>query len=146
MGVGNQDPFHACPIQGNKWMIHLVLFFVPHAILKVKVPLKVRVLALIFAHVKVLNVSMVQRGKPYCYHSSQWCVMWEKDFECLNHLMLHCPVVYFLWIKLFWGTILCWATPESCKPFYVRGLSFLEGGKRAWCCVSNILGCLDGEK
>lgn len=86
-----------------------------HAILKVKVPLKVRVLAWVFAHVKVLNVSMVQRRKPYCYHSSQWCVMWEKDFECLNNLMLHCPVVYSLWIRLFRGTILCWATPESCR-------------------------------
>lgn len=102
------------------------LFGPSHAILKVKVPLKVRVLAWDFCSCEGAEC-FNGAEETLLLSFSQWCVMLEKDFECLNHLMLHCPVVYSLWIRLFRGTILCWATPESCKPFYVRGLSFLEG-------------------
>lgn len=51
--------------------------------------------------------------------------MWRNGWECMDHLLLHCPVTASLWPSLSAKAILSW--DDSGMHCCVKGLSSLEG-------------------
>lgn len=83
-------------------------FLPDRRIWKVKVALKVMVLVWSVAHKRTNRNDMVQKKRLMFCLSPQWCVMYKKSSELVDHRFL---TLQWLWHLLFDWVGLCWLSP-----------------------------------
>lgn len=110
----------------NPFLSH---FLPSSTIWNTKIPPKIRVLAWIIAHWKANACYMVQRRRPYLCLSPHWCLMCKKDDESVDHLFLHCPVAFTLWLRLCRGGNLSWVIPATCVALFWKKHKYFGGRK-----------------
>ncbi|KAM7469441.1 hypothetical protein LguiA_007624 [Lonicera macranthoides] len=67
---------------------------------KTGIPAKVRVLAWLAALRKTNTADLLQIRRPFQQLSPSWCIMCKGSYESLDHLMIHCPFVHYIWSNI----------------------------------------------
>ena len=70
--------------------------------------------------------------------SPQWCVLCKSNGEVLDHLLLHCPFTYFVWLKVFRALQVQVVMPKSWKE--LSKIQWFQGGNKKrtkvlWRCI-----------
>ena len=80
---------------------------------KISIPNKVRVFCWLLILKKLNTQDLLQKRQPYLSISPSWCVVCKKDCESINHLFLHCPMVYRVWIAVIQKFKVSWVLPQD---------------------------------
>lgn len=77
---------------------------------------------------KVLTTDDLRR-RGMCI--ADWCVLFKRDVESVNHLFLHCEVARFLWNEVLKWIGLLWVMPKDV-------VNLLAGWKRLKGCKNGV--------
>ena len=84
-----------------------------HFTWKISIPSKVRVFCWLLILKKLNTQDILQKRQPFLSVSPSWCVMCKQDSESINHLFLHCPLVYRVWIAVIQKFKVSWVLPQD---------------------------------
>ena len=75
-----------------------------------KIPARVAFFSWTAALGKILTLDRLwNKGVPVM----DWCFMWKRSGESVNHLLLHCPIAFELW-SMVWSLFgVIWVMPQS---------------------------------
>ena len=101
-------------------------------ILKLNIPVKVKVFTWLLVLCKVSVHTTLQKRHPYHSLSPDWCVLCKKDNEAIDHLFLHCEFSSTIWCLKEIGRV--WVIPKSSKELLClrQGLFLNNKGKVLW--------------
>lgn len=98
---------------------------------KFSAPHRVKVFSWLLVQGRLNTSDMIQRRNPHIALSPSWCSLCRKDYENIDHLMLHCEVATKLWNLLCSQTGILWATPRECKSLFIEAGGGLRSSGKA---------------
>ena len=80
---------------------------------KLKVLSKVRVFAWLVTHKKVNISDMFKLRRSFKAVSLDWCILYRRSREMIDHLFFHCPITLGLWHSIFSQARMTWVSSDS---------------------------------
>lgn len=103
------------------------------------VPFKVNLFMWSFVRGSIIMTNgNFQNTRPNYFLCPQWCIMYRRYEESMNHLFLHCPVALNLWRGLFCLSGSLWMASDACTHMLLADFRGFGGNKKAktsWHCV-----------
>ena len=75
-----------------------------------KVPPQVAFFSWTTALAKILTTDNLQKRH---FVVLEWCYMYKRYGESVDHLFLHCPIAYEMWGMIFCLFGICWVMPQG---------------------------------
>ncbi|KAM7474964.1 hypothetical protein LguiB_022207 [Lonicera macranthoides] len=95
------------------------------------VPTKIKVFAWLALKGKVNTCDVVQKRRPFWCLSPSWCVLCKRFDESIDHILLHCGFVRWIWAGLFKAFGVVGAMPKKWLEFVEVNWHFNKGHGKA---------------
>ncbi|KAM7515165.1 hypothetical protein LguiA_004748 [Lonicera macranthoides] len=94
------------------------------------IPTKIKMFAWLASLEKVSTCDMVQVRRPFMSLSPWWCALCRRENENVDHILLHCEFVKYIWSKALELFGLMGVFPKKWRDFLIIKLYFKQNSKK----------------